>query len=444
MLAPVAPERAWSRQVSDAGRKNLESHLAMTLFILGLSHKTAPVEVREKVAFDLAQLPAALNELNACPGIAEAMILSTCNRTELYCDLDGAAVRAPLAWLSQHRRLGVADIEPHLYHLDNEQAVRHALRVASGLDSLVLGEPQILGQLKDAYRTAVDAGTVGKFLNRLMQFSFSTAKLIRSETEIGNTPVSVAYAAVKLAQQIHGDLSARTALLIGAGDTIALVANHLAGTHIGRMVVANRSHANAATLAARYGGTAIELHDLPTHLVHADIVVSSTASPMPIVTTGMVEMAMKRRDNEPMFIVDLAVPRDVEAAVAAIDDVYLYTVDDLEHVVSSNLKLRQEAAIQAEEMVHLQVRDYMDWLKVQGSGASIAEFRARGEHIRDEVLNKARSRMAQGEDPAAVLEWCARTLTSKLLHHPTTGLRQASGEEDIVRLARNLLGLDER
>ena len=415
----------------------------MTLFILGLSHKTAPVEVREKLAFDLSQLPAALGELNACPGVTESMILSTCNRTELYCDLDGDAARAPLAWLRGHRQLGDTDIEAHLYHLDHEHAVRHALRVASGLDSLVLGEPQILGQLKDAYRTAVDAGTIGKFLNRLMQFSFATAKMIRSETDIGNTPVSVAYAAVKLAQQIHGDLAARTALLIGAGETISLVANHLAGTRIGRMVVANRSRANALALAARHDATAIELHELPEHLVYADIVVTSTASRLPIVTTGVIEQAMKRRDNEPMFIVDLAVPRDVEATVAALDDVYLYTVDDLQQVVSSNRKLRQEAAGQAEEMVKLQVQDYMDWLKLQGSGTTIVEFRARGEHIRDDVLERARTRIGNGDDPALVLEWLARTLTNKLLHHPTTGLRQVSGEKDVVRVARRLLGLDQ-
>ncbi|MEQ8234635.1 MAG: glutamyl-tRNA reductase, partial [Gammaproteobacteria bacterium] len=208
----------------------------MPLFILGLSHKTAPLAVREKVAFDAGQLPAALDALNASAGVSESMILSTCNRTELYCDVAAGALRQPLDWLSHYREVGLGEIEPHVYHLSDEHAVRHVLRVASGLDSLVLGEPQILGQLKEAYRTAVGAGTVGKFLNRLMQFSFSTAKLIRTRTEIGSTPVSVAYASVKLAQQIHGDLGERAALLIGAGETISLVANHLAGAGIGRLV----------------------------------------------------------------------------------------------------------------------------------------------------------------------------------------------------------------
>ena len=413
----------------------------MTLFILGLSHKTAPVEVREKVAFDLTSLPSALGALNACPGITESLILSTCNRTELYCDIDAQASQAPLKWLTRYLNIGANDITPHLYHLDSEQAVRHALRVAAGLDSMVVGEPQILGQLKDAYRSAVDAGTVGKFLNRLMQFSFSTAKLIRSETEIGNTPVSVAYAAVKLAQQIHGSLERRAALLIGAGDTISLVANHLAGANIGRLVVANRSLSNAQSLAARCGATAIDLTDITSHLAKVDIVVSSTASRLPIVTRSMIDLTMKQRSYEPMFIVDLAVPRDVEPAVGELEDVYLYSVDDLQHVVSSNLKLRQEAAAQAEEMVHLQVRDYMDWLEVQGSGTTIAQYRARGEQIRDELLRRARARLTRGDDPTAVVETLANTLTNKLMHHPTASLR-AHGGEDYVRAARELLGLD--
>jgi glutamyl-tRNA reductase len=414
----------------------------MTLVVLGLSHRTAPVEVRERLAFDSLQLPPALDALRACPGVAESMILSTCNRTELYCDLDAGATRAPLAWLTAYRGIGATHLEPHLYRLDDVQAVRHTLRVASGLDSLIVGEPQILGQLKQAYRTAVAAGTVGKLLNRLMQFAFSTAKLIRSETEIGHTPVSVAYAAVKLAQQIHGDLAGRSALLVGAGDTIALVANHLAAARIGRLVIANRSPEDARALAARYGGEAIELAALPAQLTRVDIVVSATGSRLPIITRAIIEAALAARAYDPMFVVDLAVPRDVEAGVGELDDVYLYTVDDLDHVVSSNLELRREAAAQAEEMVHLQVQDYMDWLQVQGSGPTIAAFRARGERLRDEALAGARARLARGEDPDVVLQGLAHTLTNKLLHHPTASLRRAGGREEVVRIARDLLGLD--
>lgn len=415
----------------------------MPLFILGLSHKTAPLAVRERVAFDSGQLPEALDALNTYQGVTESMILSTCNRTELYCDIEAGAVRQPLDWLSRYRELGLADIEPHVYHLADEHAVRHVLRVASGLDSLVLGEPQILGQLKEAYRTAVSAGTVGKLLNRLMQFSFSTAKMIRTRTEIGSTPVSVAFAAVKLAQQIHGDLGERTALVIGAGETITLVANHLAGAGIGRLVVANRSLDNARALAARHGGEAIALTELPERLDEVDIVVSSTASRLPIVTRGIVEVALARRRHEPMFLVDLAVPRDIEPSVGELEDAYLYSVDDLEGVVSANLKLRQDAAAQAEEMVHLQVQDYMDWLQVQSSSATITAFRSRGEALREEMLARAMARLDKGEDPRAVLQHLAHTLTNKLMHHPTASLRRASGREDLVRAAREILGLDE-
>ena len=416
----------------------------MALFILGLSHKTAPVEVREKVAFDSGQLATALGALYSRSGIAESMILSTCNRTEIYCDLDTQSNAEPMSWLQNYRKLGTSDIEPHVYRLDNEHAVRHVLRVASGLDSLVLGEAQILGQLKEAYRLAVDAGTVGKVLNRLLQFSFSTAKLIRSETDIGSTPVSIAYASVKLAEQIHGDLSSRSALLIGAGDTIALVASHLASARIGRLVIANRTPTNSEALASRYGGEAIKLTQLPTFIKDVDIIVSSTASRLPVVTRGIVELALEGRGVNPMFIVDLAVPRDVEPAVGDLQDVYLYTVDNLESVVRTNLELRREAAAQAEEMVHLQVQDYMDWLEVQSGDAAIAAFRTRGEQIRDEVLEKARQRLARGDDPAAVLETLAHGLTNKLLHHPTRTLRRAGSREDFLQVARELLDLDDK
>ncbi len=413
----------------------------MTLFILGLSHKTAPVEVREKVAFDSGQLPTALGALHACRGIAESMILSTCNRTEIYCELEAQSNAEPMSWLANYRELGATEIEPHVYRLNNEHAVRHVLRVASGLDSLVLGEAQILGQLKDAYRLAVDAGTVGKVLNRLLQFSFSTAKLIRSETDIGSTPVSIAYASVKLAEQIHGDLSGRFALLIGAGDTIALVANHLSSAHVGRLIIANRTVDRSAALASRYGGEAIALTQLPARIKDADIIVTSTASRLPIVTRGIVEVALQRRRFNPMFIVDLAVPRDVEPTVGDLQDVYLYTVDNLESVVRTNLDLRREAAAQAEEMVHLQTQDYMDWLDVQSGDAAVAAFRARGEKLRDEALDKARQRIARGDNPEDVLASLAHGLTNKLLHHPTRSLRRAGSREDFLAVARELLDL---
>lgn len=415
----------------------------MSLLVLGLSHKTAPLEVRERLAFDAGQLPLALDDLKSSSGVDEALILSTCNRTELYCQVAQGDASAALSWLARYRELKPSELEPHLYHLLDEFAVRHALRVASGLDSLVVGEPQILGQLKDAYEQAVSVGTAGKFLNRLMQFSFSTAKLIRTETEIGNTPVSVAYAAVKLAQQIHGDLSQRSALMVGAGDTINLVASHLTGSGLENLVIANRSHANAVELAARHRGEAIGLNELPHRLAQADIVVCSTASRVPIITRGIVELALKQRRGEPMFLVDLAVPRDVEAEVAGLDDVYLYTVDDLEHVIASNMRLREEAAVQAEEMVQLQVQGYMDWLQIQSSSATIAAYRDRGERIREQATERALRRLSNGDDPREVIDQLARGITNKLMHHPTRQLRAAAGRDDLLRQARGLLGLDD-
>lgn len=416
----------------------------MTLFILGLSHKTAPVEVREKVAFDSGQLPQALATLKHESGVNESMILSTCNRTELYCEIDNPVSDTPLEWLARQRQLGLSDIEPHTYRLDNEHAVRHILRVASGLDSLVVGEPQILGQLKDAYRAAVAAGTSGKLLNRLMQFSFSTAKMVRTDTEIGSTPVSVAYAAVKLARQIFGDLSPRKALLIGAGETISLVANHLHGAGIGSLVIANRSIDNARELANQHRAEAVALHDIQNVLPDADIVVASTASRVPIVTEGVVEMALRKRHAEPMFLVDLAVPRDIEASVGELDDAYLYTVDDLESVIASNIRLRQDAAAEAEQMVHVQVQDYMDWLKVQSAGDTIRAYREYGEQVRAEVSAQALARLNNGEDAEQVLRYLSTTLTNKLMHHPTTGLRKAGSDISYLGVARELLGLDKK
>ena len=414
----------------------------MALFILGLSHKTAPLEVRERIAFDGEQLRGALGDLNRLEGLSESMILSTCNRTELYCHGEQPHTASARHWLADYRQLEGLDLSPHLYELSDEQAVRHILRVASGLDSMVVGEPQILGQLKEAYRLAVDAGTVGKRLNRLMQFSFSTAKLIRTDTEIGSTPVSVAYAAVKLAQQIHGDLGARRALLIGAGETIALVANHLASAGVSQFVVANRSIENARQLARRHGAEAITLSDLPKHLAAADIIVSSTGSRLPIVTPGIVEIALNNRHGEPMFFVDLAVPRDIDAEVGNLDDAYVYSVDDLEQVIASNMKLRAEAAAQAEEMVQLQVDGYMDWLKVQSAAATIGAYRERGESLRSQSVEQALKRLAAGDAPEQIIEQLAYNLSNKFMHQPTTALRRAGEREDFIAHAREILGLD--
>ena len=415
----------------------------MTLFVTGLSHKTAPVDVREKIAFNNEQLPMAVSALQACHGITESIILSTCNRTEVYCELDIESDNKPARWLQNYCSLEQDDIEPHLYRFQGEQAVQHILRVASGLDSLVLGETQILGQLKDAYRVAVDVDAVGKILNQLLQFSFSTAKLVRSETRLGSAPVSVAYAAVKLAKQIYGDLSSRSAILIGAGDTIALVANHLAEAPIGRLIIANRTLHAGQVIADRCRGEAIQLTELANRIKDVDVIISSTSSRLPIVTLDIIRLALQNRRVNPMFIVDLAVPRDVDPAVGELRDVYLYTIDNLENVIRSNLELRREAAAYGEEMVLLQAQGFMSRQESQSSDEAIATFRARGEHIRDEVLAKAAQRLARGDDPQAVLKSLAHTLTNKLLHHPTDGLRTTVGQ-DALKTAAKLLGLDDK
>ena len=413
----------------------------MPIRIIGVSHKTAPVAVREQLAIDPEQLPSTLHDLSADTGLAEVLILSTCNRTELYCNVGPEAKADPLAWLVRHNGMDPTVLESHLYTLDEELAVRHALRVACGLDSMVLGEPQILGQLKQAYHAAVGQGTAGKILNRLFQHSFYVAKQIRTHTALGENPVSVAYAAVKLGVQIHGDLGDKTALLVGAGDTITLVAHHLRSNKIANIIVANRTLERSQELSSRVDGTAVTLDELPANLAAADILISSTASRLPLITKAAVNAALKTRRGAPMFIVDLAVPRDVEPGVAELKDAYLYTVDDLNQVVGENSRLREAAAAEAEEMVNIQAQSYMDWLQAQDSTQTIIAIRAHADDLKDRQLNKARRRLAAGDDPADVLSSLANGLVNQFLHKPTMKIREAAmdGREDVVRIARDIL-----
>jgi len=416
----------------------------MAIKILGVSHKTAPIAIRERVAVDPERLPDALHGLVRDGGASEALILSTCNRTEVYCKVDDQSLRHPLDWLVRFNGVDPRDVASHVYTYDEENAVRHALRVACGLDSMVLGEPQILGQLKQAYRIAVGQGTAGKLLNRLFQHSFFVAKQVRTRTAIGENPVSVAYAAVKLARQIHGDLSDKTALLIGAGETITLVAHHLQTHHIKQLKVANRTLARSQELAERTGGSAIALDDLPDHLAEADIIVSSTAARLPLITEGAIRNASKARRQAPMFIVDLAVPRDVEPGAAEVENVYLYSVDDLNHVISENSRLREAAANEAEEMINIQAQSYMDWLAGQDSTETIVAIRAHADIARRELVEKARRRLDAGDDPAAVIDAFGNALVARLMHGPTVRIREAAqdGRDDIVRLAHDLLTKD--
>ena len=346
-------------------------------------------------------------------------------------------------WLAGFHGLVVEDIAPYLYSREGRDAVEHLLCVASGLDSLILGEPQILGQVKTAFQTASDAGRTGKLLTRLFQHAFGTAKQVRTDTAIGDSPVSVAFAAVSLARQIFADLSEQSAMLIGAGETIELAARHLVQNGIGRVIVANRTISRAQELARQFDAYAISLTEIPVHLPEADIVIASTASPVPILGKGTVESALKRRRHRPVFMVDIAVPRDIEAEVADLEDVYLYTVDDLDEVIQGNLRSRQDAAEQAREIVTFQVDEFLAWMRSLDAVGLIQDYRRQAGQIRDEVLYKAQRMLESGKPAEDVLNFLAQTLTNKLLHAPSTQLREAcsNGQHELLEAANALFQL---
>lgn len=414
----------------------------MSLLAVGLNHESAPVTVRERVSFAPERVGGALRDLIDCEGVEEAAILSTCNRTDLYCGLSGPA-ETVMEWFWRYHGFTDVDTRSYLYTYSSEKAVRHLMRVASGLDSMVLGEPQILGQVKGAYNVAVEHGAIGRVLGRLFQQAFSVAKRVRTDTAIGSSPVSVAFAAVRLSKQIFGDLSDYTALLIGAGETIELTARHLHAHSIGRLIVANRSYEGAHRIAAQFGGYAIGLEELPGHLGEADIVMSSTASERPIVTLEQTRTAFRKRKHRPMFMVDIAVPRDIESAVGDLEDVYLYTVDDLRGVVEENIRSRREAADQAEEIIDTQVRHFMGWLDALDSVSTIRAVRESAEIARDEVHAKAQRMLSAGTPPDQVLGFLAHTLTNKLMHAPSSTLRRVDPRmrPELVAAARVLFGL---
>jgi len=415
----------------------------MPLLAIGLNHTTAPVSIRERVTFGPDIVVAALRSLTELPGIREAVILSTCNRTEVYCHTDDDAVELTREWLAGFHGLALEDIAPYLYTYEGRHVINHLLSVASGLDSLVLGEPQILGQVKSAFQTAHDAGRTGKMLTRLFQHAFATAKQVRTDTAIGDSPVSVAFAAVSLARQIFADLSEQTAMLIGAGETIELAARHLVQNGIGRLVVANRTIARAQDLATQFDAYAIALTEIPAHLPDADIVIASTASPVPILGKGTVESALKRRRHRPVFMVDIAVPRDIEAEVADLEDVYLYTVDDLDEVIQGNLRSRQEAAEQAKEIITFQVDEFLAWMRSLDAVGLIQDYRRQAGVIRDEVLGKSLRLLESGRPPEEALNFLAQTLTNKLLHTPSAQLREAgsNGQHELLEAANALFQL---
>jgi glutamyl-tRNA reductase len=415
----------------------------MPLIAIGLNHLTAPIGLREQVAFDADAAEAALRDLAREPGVEEAMILSTCNRTELYVSVTAGAEQVPQDWLNRHHRLTPGKLDEFLYRHDEDAAVRHMFRVATGLDSMVLGEPQILGQMKDAYQQARDAQALKAPLDRLLQHTFAVAKRVRTDTRIGAHTVSVAYTAVRLAEQVFTDLKEACVLLIGAGDTVELAARHLADKQVRRLIVANRTLENAQELASRYSGYAIALHDLPQHLAEADIVISSTAARQPVLTRAMVEKAIATRRRKPMFMVDIAVPRDIEASVGELSDVFLYGIDDLRQVIDDNRRSREAAAHEADAIINLQVERYMAWRHALTLKNPAIDLRQHAEVYRDEVLEKARAMLARGKSPDEALAFLANTLTNKLLHHPSARLREAtlSGDLELLHAAGRLYRL---
>ncbi len=414
----------------------------MSLLVLGLNHRTAPIEVRERIVFDALRLPGVLAKLARVPGVEECMIVSTCNRTELYC-VTGDEGGQLSAWLLAHA--GDMPVPADcLYQFRGPEAVTHLFGVAAGLDSLILGEPQILGQLKDAYRAAQQGGQSGPLLNRLLQTTFAVAKRVRSETAIGASAVSVASAGVRLARRIFTGFHQHTALLVGAGDMIELAARHLHAQGLGHMIIANRSLDRAERIASRFQASAIALDALPAHLDQADIVVSSTASPGHVIGFDAVRSALEARRHRPMFMLDLAVPRDIDPRIAELEDVYLFTLDDLRGVVDDNVRARQEEAAVARRLIAGEVEQFVASLKVRDAAPLIKSLRGQSEAVRKQTLEQARRLLASGQEPATVLEFLATTLTNRLLHAPSVALREAAtqGDDALAAAAARLFQLN--
>ncbi len=401
----------------------------MAILALGVNHQSAPVELRERVSIAPDSTVPALQDLHANTGIDEAAILSTCNRTELYLSSDHSALKKVAQWLHSFQDLPQAHLEPYLYLHQDDAAVRHILRVAAGLDSMVLGEPEILGQMKQAYKFAQAASTLSRPMARLFEHSFTTAKRVRTQTEIGAHPVSVAYTAITLAKRVFGDLEEQSVMMVGAGETIELTARHLREQHVRQMIVANRTLSNAQALANRMRASAISLHELPEHLHKADILITSTGSQQPIISQSMLESASKSRKHKPMLAIDLAVPRDIEAGAAELPDVYLYTIDNLKDVAEQNMNSRRAAAADAEAIIETQVDNYMLWLREQNAAFAIRSIRAEADAEKERHIEKAKRALARGANPEEVVDALAHQLTQKLLHNQTSGLRKLAAKE---------------
>jgi len=433
----------------------------MALVLVGINHNTANIEMREKVAFPPEIVELALAEIYALPPIAEVVIVSTCNRTEIYLDFAEGDSEAPVgdelsqnrqlvdrqaeivAWLSKFHGLEASELEQCSYSYASEDVVRHLMKVSCGLDSMVLGEPQIFGQIKSAYAVSKDQEVVAQSLGRAFEEAFSIAKQVRTDTAIGENPVSVAYAAVTLAERIFSDLPSLSVLLIGAGRTIELVVKHLVEKGVSEIVVANRTLDNALEIANRFDAHGVLLSDIPEQLIKADIVVSSTNSQLPLLGKGAVERALKKRKHKPMLLVDLAVPRDIEAEVSEIADAYLYSIDDISDVIEDGVKSRADAAAQAKSIIERGVEDYRKALRSLNAVSMLRAFRDKADAIRKKELERALKALEKGESAEAVVSSLARSLTQKLVHSPSVQMKKASaaGRDELLELTAELFEL---
>lgn len=421
----------------------------MSIIAVGINHKTAPVSVREKISFNPDALSTALQSMLDSVQCKEAAILSTCNRTELYLVQDDTTDKTQerlINWLEQYHNVPASTILPSLYIHQDQQAVNHMMRVACGLDSLVLGEPQILGQMKQAYNQAKAAGSMALVMDRLFQRTFGVAKQVRTDTEIGSSAVSVAFASVSLAKHIFAKLENARVLLVGAGETIELVAKHLYENNVSKITVANRTIAKAELMASKIGAEVITLAQIPERMSESDIVISSTGSTLPIIGKGMVEHALSKRKHQPIFMVDLAVPRDIEEQVADLEDVFLYTVDDLQTIIAQNMEGRRKAAIEAESIVNTQSNSFMSWLRGLNTQDTVVSYRKQCLESRDQLLEKALIQLKGDKTPEAVLAELATKLTNKFMHAPTSALQSAAqgGELDKLIYLRDIFDIDKK
>ncbi|KTD23200.1 glutamyl-tRNA reductase [Legionella londiniensis] len=415
----------------------------MVFVACGISHKTAPLEVREKIALPLERQDTLLNQLVSLPAINEAAILSTCNRTEIYCDAENAS--PIISWLAGERQLNPILISPYFYTHQGHHGIRHTLRVASGLDSMMLGEPQILGQMKQAYQQGCLAGTVKNNLRQVFQYIFQASKRIRNRSGIGNTPVSVAFAAVQLISQFLPDFSSLRVLIIGSGETSSLVAKYLFKQGTRHFMVASRSHENAKQLATSLAGEALTITDIPQYLAKADVVISATACPLPFISKSLVAEAMHKRQHQPCFFLDLAVPRDIEPDVGTLANVHLYNIDDLHMMAEQGMVERRHAALHAEKLIERELDNYIRWHRTLKAKEIICDYRSQMQRLAEQELQRAKQKLAAGHCHHQVLDEFSQRLLKKLTHNPTVGLRQAAWDNraDILGFAQYLFNSSE-